>query len=128
MRADRRFRALAETIVPDAARLDEEGWGELARIVDQALADRPASLRRQLALLIGVLTFLPLLRYGRWFPALPSERRARFLSAVQDAPLLLLRRGFWGLRTLVFMGYYARPEAAAEIGYHADVRGWEARA
>ena len=41
--------------------------------------------------------------------------------------MLAVRRGFWGLRTLVFMGYYARPEAAAAIGYRADVRGWEAR-
>ncbi len=38
-----------------------------------------------------------------------------------------LRRGFWGLRTLALMGYYARPAAAASVGYHADPRGWEAR-
>jgi hypothetical protein len=41
--------------------------------------------------------------------------------------MLLLRRGIWGLRTLAFMAYYERPEAAAEIGYRATARGWEAR-
>jgi hypothetical protein len=34
-----------------------------------------------------------------------------------DAPLAPLRHGFWGVKTLIFMGYYGRPEAAAEIGY-----------
>jgi len=38
----------------------------------------------------------------------------------------IIRVGFWGLRTLALLGYYARPEAAQEIGYTADPRGWEA--
>ena len=46
---------------------------------------------------------------------------------MQDAPLLLLRRGFWGLRTLIFMGYYGRDAARDAIGYRADPRGWEIR-
>src|SRR5262245_58496693 len=117
------FRALASTIVPEAARLDEKGWSELAAIVERALKDRPASVKRQLGVLIGALQWMPLARYGRPFTKLDEARRAAFLSSVEDAPVLLLRRGFWGLRTLVFMGYYARPEAAKEIGYRADPRG-----
>src|SRR5207244_1401337 len=54
-------------------------------------------------------------------------RRARFLDSLQTSRLLLARRGIWGLRTLVLMGYYGRPRAAAAIGYRADPRGWEAR-
>lgn len=121
------FRALATTIVPEAAALDPAGWEALERIVEDALAARPAAMRRQLRLLIRVLSFLPLLRYGRRFERLEPARALRVLAAVQDAPVLLLRRGVWGLRTLVFMGYYARPGAAALIGYRADPRGWEAR-
>jgi hypothetical protein len=49
------------------------------------------------------------------------------LRAVQDSPVLLLRRGFWGLRTMVYLGYYSRAAAAAEIRYRAHVNGWEAR-
>ena len=49
------------------------------------------------------------------------------LETLQDAPVLLLRRGIWGLRTLAFMGYYTRPDAQRAIGYRADPRGWEAR-
>ena len=121
------FRALARTIVPEAATLDEAGWRELESIIDQGLASRPPSMTQQLRLLVRALDVLPLLRFGRRFRALDPQRRTRFLLAVQNAPLLLLRRGFWGLRTLVFMGYYGRTQAAVRIGYRADRRGWEAR-
>ena len=122
-----RFRVIARTIVPEAETLDEGGWAELESIVEQGLATRPSSVRRQLRLFVRALDFLPLLRFGRTFRALDQQRRTRFLLAVQDAPLLLVRRGFWGLRTLVFMGYYGRTGAAAAIGYRADARGWEIR-
>jgi len=121
------FRAIATTVVPEAASLDVDGWMELERIVELALTSRPPRLQLQLVILIRAIEWLPLLRYGRRFTRLASERRARVLAALQESPLLLLRRGFWGLRTLALMGYYARPAAAASIGYRADPRGWEAR-
>lgn len=121
------FRAIAMTVVPEASRLDEAGWGALEALVEKTLARRPAAMQRQLVLLVRAIEHLPRLRWGRAFTALDPGRRARFLSGLEHAPLLLLRRGFWGLRTLVFLGYYARSEAAAAIGYRADARGWEAR-
>lgn len=123
----RQFRSLAAVIVPAAAALDDAGWREVEAIVERALASRPAKLRRQIALFVRLLTVAPLLRHGRRFPSLDSAAQARFLGAVERAPLLLLRRGFWGLRTLVYMGYYGRPAAAALVGYRADARGWDAR-
>jgi hypothetical protein len=121
------FRALAATFVPEAGALDERGWVEAEAIVERFLRTRPAAIQRQLRLLIRLLDLLPLFRYGRRFRTLDAARRLRFLEAAQNAPVLLLRRGVWGLRTLSFMAYYARPGAAAEIGYRADARGWEAR-
>ena len=121
------FRALAEAFVPESAALDEGGWAEAEAIVERFLATRPAAVRRQLRLLIRLLDLLPLLRYGRRFRSLDATRRLRVLEGAQNAPMLLLRRGIWGLRTLAFMAYYERPEAAAEIGYRATARGWEAR-
>ena len=121
------FRALATTIVPEAVRLEPAEWREVDEIVERALASRPAAIRRQLRLFVRILELLPLLRYGRTFRALDQERRTRFLLGVQDAPLLLFRRGFWGIRTLVFMGYYSRAAARAEVGYRASAEGWEAR-
>ena len=121
------FRALTETFVPEASALDDAGWAAAERIVTAFLAGRPAAIRRQVSLLIRILDLLPLLSYGSRFRSLDAGRRLRFLTAMQNAPVLLVRRGVWGLRTLAFMGYYARPESAAAIGYRADARGWEAR-
>lgn len=121
------LRAVAETVVPEARALPPEEWRALETIVDSALAKRPAKLRGQVRLLVRLVELAPVLRYGRGFTALDPARRTAVLRLLQDAPLLLLRRGFWGLRTLVLMGYYARPAAAAAIGYRADPRGWEAR-
>jgi hypothetical protein len=121
------FRAIARTIVPEAAMLDESAWAEAEAIIEQALSTRPRRMRRQLRTLIHLIDVLPMLRFGRRFTALDAERRARVLDTLSRAPALLLRRGVWGLRTLVFMGYYARPAAYGEIGYRADPRGWGAR-
>lgn len=123
----RTFRALATAVVPEAEGLDGAGWTELERIVEEQLSRRPEQVRRQFRLLVKLLHRLPVLRYGRTFTRLDARRRTRFLLAVQDAPLLLLRRGVWGLRVLVQMGYYGQPARAAGVGYRADARGWDAR-
>ena len=121
------FRAIATAVVPEAERLDAAGWAELERLVEKMLEPRPAAIKRQLQLLIRAIEVLPLLRRGTRFTRLAASDRARFLSGLENAPVLLLRRGFWGLRTLVLLGYYARPEAGREIGYRADPGGWDAR-
>ena len=121
------FRALFRTFVPEASELDERGWADAEAIVERFLASRPAAVRRQLVLLIRFLDLLPAPRHGRRLRSLDAARRLRLLESLERSPLLLLRRGVWGLRTIAFMGYYARPDAAKAIGYRADPGGWEAR-
>lgn len=118
------FRALATAIVPRAADLSEDEWWDVEAIVQDALVQRPVAVRRQLILFIRLADLLPALRWGRPFRRLDPARRARFLTGLERSRLFLLRRGFWGLRTLVFMGYYGRPEAAVVMGYGARLRGW----
>ena len=119
------FRALVCTIVPEATNLDARSWAELESLVDNTLRDRPAGLHRQLRLLLRVIEWAPFVRYGRRFTALDAATRTQVLSFLQDHRLRLIRTGFWGLRTLVFLGYYGRPEAARDLGYRADRRGWD---
>ena len=45
------------------------------------------------------------------------------LEGLFRSQLTLLRRGFWGLRTLVFLGYYGRPEIGGRIGYQPRRQG-----
>ena len=121
------LRAIGVTVVPEATRLDAAGWEALEGIVAAALASRPAALQRQVLLFLRIVEWLPLVRYGRRFTRLDPKRQTSFLKTLQDAPLLLVRRGMWGLRTLLLMGYYGRPEAGDEIGYRAHPGGWNAR-
>jgi hypothetical protein len=117
------FRAVARSVAPGTRELDEDGWAELEAIVGDALSARPPEMRRQLRILLRAVEWGAVLRWGRRFTSLGPDRRDRLLAWLQDAPLLLLRRGFWGLRTLVFMGYWGREEARREAGYGARLRG-----
>ena len=122
----RAFRSLAVTIVPGAARLDAEGWLDVEARIEAALRTRPPRLRRGLRLLVLALEWGPLLRHGRRFSSLDAARRTEILDRVQRSSALLLRRGFWGLRTLVLLGYYGRSEVRRSVGYRADPGGWAA--
>jgi len=127
-RGNARFRAVARVCVPEAGALGEGQWREAEGIVARALAGRPAAVRRQIALFMHLLDGLALVRHGRVFTALPADRATRLLESLSRSRLLLIRRGVWGVRTLAFMGYYARADAARAIGYRAAAAGWSARA
>ena len=120
------FRAVAATVVPEAQQLDEPSWRELEELVDEALRDRPLALCRQLRFFLRAIQWLPVFRYGQTFTSLSGAQRLRILTYVQDHPVEHVRCGFWGLRALVFLGYYGRPGGVKAIGYCADPRGWEA--
>jgi hypothetical protein len=120
------FRAVVATVVPEAKQLDETGWLALEALVEDALEIRPPALRGQLRFFLLAIEWLPVLRYGRTFTALGEEQRGRVLRYLQNHPVERIRCGFWGLRTLAFLGYYGRPEGAHAIGYRPDPRGWEA--
>lgn len=120
------FRAFAETVVPEMAQLDAVGWAETERTIEHALSLRPSSLRRQLRMLLRVIDNLPRIRYGRRFARLERDRRVTLIDALQRVPVKLIRRGVWGLRTLVLMGYYTREDTMRAVGYRAHPRGWHA--
>lgn len=121
------FRALAEGLLPETRNLDSRGWQRAEEIIEGALADRPVSVRRQIRLFIRVVTVLPIVRHGRSLARLSPDGRTRFLQKLQNAPVLMLRRGVWGLRTLVFMGYYAQEPIREALGYRARAEGWAVR-
>jgi hypothetical protein len=120
------FRAVVSTVVPEAAALDDPGWSELEAVAESLLRDRPAAIQRQLRLFLRFIQWLPVVRYGRPFTSLNPPARTRVLAHLQNDPIQKIRVGFWGLRTIVLAGYYARPAAAQAIGYAASPRGWEA--
>jgi hypothetical protein len=118
---------LARAILPEAAAFTAADWQAMTAIIDEALAARPRATRRQLGLFIALLRTAAVLRFGRRLERLGEQEARALLAMFERAPLLAVRRGVWGLRTLVFMGYYTRDEAAWAIGYRATAAGWQAR-
>ncbi|MEZ4457564.1 MAG: hypothetical protein R2882_13605 [Gemmatimonadales bacterium] len=121
------FHAAAIAFVPDLAAAGAGVWATLEAIVAQALADRPPAVVRQLRLFVRVVDLLSRLRYGRSLVRLDVGHRAALLATLERSPVLLLRRGVWGLRTLVLMGYYTQPAIGAALGYAAHANGWADR-
>ena len=121
------FRAVARAVAPAAAELDEVAWMRGEARVEKALADRPAQVRRQVVLFLRVLGLLSWLRFGRSLDRLSAPRAYTLLAMMERSPLLLFRRGVWGIRTLAFMAVYGQDELRRGIGYAAAAGGWEAR-
>ncbi len=122
---ERVLTAVARRVSPG---FDSLAGGERERfleIVDDALMDRPAGVRRQLAVFLRLVRWLPVLRWGEPFERLSGERADAMLRFLQDGPVDAFRKGFMGLRTLILMGYYGREAAWPEIGYEPDRSGNE---
>lgn len=115
--------SLARRIVPGVAELDDASRAEFLALIEGFVDGRPAALRAQLFLFLSVLRWLPALLHGARFERLPPEAQDAFLRRVQDAPSALVRKGFWGVKALVFMGYYGRPAAGPSIGYRPSRTG-----
>jgi hypothetical protein len=114
-------------MVPELRSIDPAHWTEVEAEVERALAQRPAQMRRQFATFLRLLDMWPLPRYGRRLTRLDDHRRSALLHKLERHPLLLIRRGVWGVRTLVFLAYYTRSDVATFIGYRAHKDGWSTR-
>jgi hypothetical protein len=121
------LRPLAITVVPEIAGATAAQWSELERRITQALATRPSSMRRQLALFVRVLEAASRIRYRTGLAALDPGRCTALLEAFAGSSLLLFRRGVWGLRTLIMLGWYTQPSVVTALGYRASPAGWGAR-
>ena len=117
------LQVLAARIVPETTDLDPAGLSRFFGIIDGALQDRPPSVRRQFAIFLGVLRWAPLVRYGSPFEKLRADVQDVVLRWFEDCPVSLLRKGIWGLKAMVFMGYYGQPETNELVGYSPDFDG-----
>jgi hypothetical protein len=121
------FRAVAETVVPETASLGPEEWRDLITVVERALMARPEVTRGQVVTFLRLVEYLPLTRLRGRFSRMAPDRRREELERLERSRTLLFRRGVWGVRTLIFMGYYTRPQVQASLGYRATAAGWSAR-
>ena len=121
------LQSIATTIVPHAEPPIDRVWPEVEAVIARALAKRSDPVQRQLATFLRLVQVLPIARYGRSFTALAPNNRRAVLARLERSRILLMRRGFWAVRTLIFLGYYTRGDVAESIGYAATAAGWETR-
>lgn len=93
-------------------------------IIERALASRPTGVKMQIRLFLRLVNLLPVVSTGRTLVRLPLDRRASFLERLHRSRFMPLRRGLWGIRTLLFMGYYNQEMVRNRIGYSANPCGW----
>jgi hypothetical protein len=117
--------AIGSVVLPTPEALDPDGWRRAREIIEEALAPKPSKIKRQLRLFLRVVNVLPLPTTGRTLRGLSVPRRTAFLEGLHRSRIQLLRKGLWGVRTLIFMGYYNQPSVRKAIGYAADPKGWE---
>ena len=123
---DALFRSLTVTVVPEANSLSESEWWVLYAVIEQALDSRPNAVRKQLSAFISLVRIITFVRHAKSFTALPTQQRYGLLHSLETSRIAVFRKGMWGLRTVLMMGFYARPNAAIAIGYRADRKGWAA--
>jgi hypothetical protein len=105
--------------IPNA---DELG---VAAFVDEWLARLPSRVRRDLGRFLAYVEHVAPIRAGFFsrFTSLTPEAQDRVLSAIEDSPHDLLRAGFDGLKSLVFIGYYRDARTWGLLGYDGPLIG-----
>lgn len=107
---------IAGRIVPETVNCGEEEREEILRIIEEAIAQKGKGTVRQFRLFLRALKLLIRLRPGK---------EVEILRSLQNGPIPILRKGFWGLKTLIFLGYYGRGEIGPLIHYQPSFRGNE---
>ena len=115
--ADKAFllRTLGPRIAPGVAALDDAGRAAFLKIVEDAVGSRPPGVQKQISLFLAVLRFL--------IDGKAPARQDAVLRWFYSCPIPILRKGFWGVKTLVLLGYYGRPEFGASIHYQPSRDG-----
>jgi hypothetical protein len=75
-------------------------------------------------LFLRILDVAAVAGYGKRLRSLEPDQARAFLRTFEKSPILILRRGLWGIRTLAYMGYYAQDSVQDEVGYAASPVGW----
>jgi Gluconate 2-dehydrogenase subunit 3 len=120
--AARRITASDRPGDPSIPSADETGTADFA---DAWVARLPPSQRRDLGRFLAYVEHLAPVRAGfaSRFTRLSPDEQDRVLAAVEGSSSDLLRAGFDGLRSLVFLGYYRDARTWKVVGYEGPLVG-----
>jgi hypothetical protein len=98
---------------------------DVAAFVDQWTARLPENVRRDLGRFLAYVEHISPIADGfvTRFTRLAAEEQDRVLASIERSSSDLLRAGFDGLRSLVFLGYYRDPRTWRIVGYDGPLVG-----
>jgi hypothetical protein len=108
---------LAGRIVPESAGAPAQVTEPLLAAIDEELRPRPRLQQLEFKVLLFAIRWMTVPVTLRLFDRLPGARQDRWLHFLENAPLTVVRVGIWGLKTLVFLGYYTQDGVRQRIRY-----------
>lgn len=116
---------------PDRAGAPTPDDVDVAGFVDDWVAHMPVAMRRDLLRLRGYVEHLApvAVGYASRFTRLAPTEQDRVLAGMEASQKDLIRSGFAGLKSLVFMGYYRDARTWSLLGYEGPLvnrpeNGW----
>ena len=99
---------LAALVVPESAGAPARAINVMVGAVDDQLRPRPRLQQFAFKLLLIGLG---------WMALLPAAWQVRLLQLLEGFPIRLVRVGIWGLKTLIYLGYYGQADVQRRIRY-----------
>jgi hypothetical protein len=105
------------------ARIVAPERAEVARTVDDTLAELPPADQRDVRRLLAIVEHGAPLGTGRWrrFTALDAAAQDAVLRSLERSPSASLRGGFGVLKTLAYLALYRDPRSWPALGYAGPV-------
>ncbi len=118
------FLALAARVVPGEGPSAPGARSEATvRVAERFVQGQDTAVRAKLGLLLKVLDWGAVFRYGARFARLSAANQDAYLRAWERSPVQSLRFGFSSLRNLVLLAFYTQPESWSMIGYPGPRQG-----
>ena len=122
-------RRVAATDRADAPTADDV---DVADFIDGYVAAMPTAMRRDVVRLFGYVEHLApvAVGYASRFTRLAPHEQDKVLAGMEASDQDLIRGGFAGLKSLVFMGYYRDARTWRILGYEGPMvnrpeKGWQ---
>ena len=118
-------RRIAAPDRPGDASIPTADDADVAVFVDGWMAQMHRAMRRDLGRFLGYLEHLApvAVGLGSRFSRLEPADQDRVLAGIEASSNDMLRAGFEGLKSLVFMGYYRDPRTWSIVGYDGPMIG-----
>lgn len=111
------FLAIVSRIVPRDGDLPAAETPETVRVADRLMAEKEPAVQADFRKFLAVFEWLALLLHGKRFSRLAPDKQDLYMRLWEDSPARKMRQGFWGAKTLSYIGFYSRPESWDETGY-----------